>query len=206
MITEMTKEAKDQYPMSEERFWEIVKIADWPNKDHNDVTAEYLKFLFVEEGIQLRRMSGVFFNMLDKVVGQRNPAGGGDDSHSDLLYHIIGLGREQFYAHLNDYSLIEKRGQSRYDSAEGYKESFAYCMPYEDDWEKIDPKKTAEIRTEIDKRKEKQEKAVPLKIQTVLDNITDVLTNADGAFVAEIHNQVCSDKIVYIEDDEWSYA
>jgi hypothetical protein len=68
---------------------------------------------------------------LDDLVGdERNPAGGGDDSHSDLLFHIVGLGKDEFYACLEDYDRIEARGNAPYGSEDGYTESFMYCLPH----------------------------------------------------------------------------
>jgi hypothetical protein len=131
------KGLNDQIIMTEDEFWNLVSYADWPNRDYREVSSEYLHLLSLEEALEFRKIASELKNLLDAFIGtNRNPAGGGDDSHSDLLYHIIGLGRNQFYAHLNDYSLIRARGGAKYGSPEGYEESFCYCMPYHNDYEK----------------------------------------------------------------------
>jgi hypothetical protein len=126
---------KKEYEMTEDRFWELVAEVEWPNMGYYEAKIHYLKTLTEQECKDLRDMAGELWNVVDHFIGDRNPAGGGDDSHSDLCYHIIGLGKEQFYAHMSDYNLLDARGDAPYDSPDGYKESFGYCLPYEEDAE-----------------------------------------------------------------------
>jgi len=42
-----------------------------------------------------------------------------------------------------------------------------------------------------------------LSFQDVIDNISEALAQADGKHVADIHNQICSNEIVYLEDSQW---
>jgi len=137
MKNEFPAELTKQISMTEDNFWSLVAYADWPNKGYDSISAEYLRLLSREECKEFRTIASSLWNILDKAVGvNRNPAGGGDDSHSDLLYHIIGLGRDEFYAHLNNYDLMDARGKAPYDSNDGYKESFSYCIPYDTDYDK----------------------------------------------------------------------
>jgi hypothetical protein len=126
--------------MTEDRFWYIVDKINWEkisqNEKLNSDTAQanvISLFDLDRKGVtDLRAIASHAWNLLDKKVGDRNPAGGGDDSHSDLLYHIIGLGKEEFYACLNEFWRIQKRGEAPYGTPEGYRESFCYVLPYED--------------------------------------------------------------------------
>ena len=44
----------------------------------------------------------------------------------------------------------------------------------------------------------------------IIDNISDTLSQEDGEYIAEIHNQICCQKVVYVGDSVWeerkSYA
>ena len=42
-----------------------------------------------------------------------------------------------------------------------------------------------------------------LSFQDVIDDIANVLEAADGEYVTEIHNQICSDTIIYESDSIW---
>jgi hypothetical protein len=53
---------------------------------------------------------------------------GSDDGFSDVCYHIVGLGKEEFNRCIKDPKLVEKRYNSPYGSYEGYRESFAYMF------------------------------------------------------------------------------
>jgi hypothetical protein len=46
-----------------------------------------------------------------------------DDSLSDAIYHVIGLGQQEYEKVMNNLALLERRAEH-----EGYKESFAYCF------------------------------------------------------------------------------
>jgi len=54
---------------------------------------------------------------------------GSDDTRSDILYHIVGLGREEFMKTLLiPEKALPARNRAKYGSREGYQESFAYCF------------------------------------------------------------------------------
>jgi DNA-directed RNA polymerase subunit RPC12/RpoP len=42
-----------------------------------------------------------------------------------------------------------------------------------------------------------------LTFTDVTDNIVDAMTEMDGKTIAEIHNQICSNKVEYLEDSQW---
>jgi hypothetical protein len=191
--------------LNEDDYWAFVEEVEWPNKGYNDPKLKYLETVNPEVGKKLRKITNALAGVLDRFVGDRNPAQGGDDSNSDLLYHIIGLGKEAFYAHLKDYKLMEARGDAPYDSPEGYKESFSYCIPYENEWD--DPEKAIEeLKDSIERARVAEMKSNSDNLfgfQDLIDNITEALSEADGNYVAGVYNDICSDEVEYVEDSMW---
>ena len=119
---------------SEDKLWELVELAHWPcNVDKTKIM--YLKKLSEEECEQFRKLVSKAFGLLDRTISDNEQIsdnlGVGDDGYSDLIYHIVGLGREQYYKHLNNLKLVEKLANSS-----KYVESFSYCLPYKDDYGK----------------------------------------------------------------------
>lgn len=53
---------------------------------------------------------------------------GSDDGYSDVRYHVVGLGELEFNKVIADPTVLEKRYNATYGTADGYKESFAYCF------------------------------------------------------------------------------
>ena len=125
-----------EYNMTIDKFWEIVEAANWKSdNDYNRIRAWFMENYTLEEALAFRGIIATLFNQLDTFIGpDRNPALGSDDSHSDLLHHIIGCGKAEFEWCLNDYELIKHRGRSDYGSQEGYRESFSYAITYKDDY------------------------------------------------------------------------
>ena len=142
-MSELSKEiAKRKYQMTEDRFWYIVEQINWAklsqskNKLDFEVARANVVSLFNFNYRVVKELRGIYYYawvLLDRFIGQRNPARGSDDSHDDLLAHIIGLGRKEFYACLKDYERIAARGAAPYGTPEGYRESFAYILPSEAD-------------------------------------------------------------------------
>jgi hypothetical protein len=141
-MTELSKAMQGKnIKMTEDRFWYIVDKINWTRLSQSEkldidtAQANVISlFNLNRKGVRdLRSIASIAWKLLDKKVGDRNPAGSGDDSHSDLLYHIIGLGRDEFYANLNEYWRIQKRGEAPYGSPDGYRESFVYVLPCESD-------------------------------------------------------------------------
>jgi len=122
-------------PSEENAFWDLVKLADWPNKDSSKVKIMYRKLLSKEKCKNFRHVVDTAYRILDNELCNHpeisDDLGVGDDGYRDLLYHIVGLGKEQFYKHINNLKLVEKLAN---DSK--YEESFDYCIPYDHDYEK----------------------------------------------------------------------
>ena len=113
----------------EDRFWELVKVANWPKDGYEKPKMKYLKMLSKEEAKEFCSMKAKFYKQLSNVA--RDVDGMGDDGFNDLINHIIGLGKKAYYEALNNVKLVQKRAND-----DDYKESFAYCFPYEDDYGK----------------------------------------------------------------------
>lgn len=200
IITDFQELFEGKYKMTEARFWQLVGLANWPHDGYDGPNAMYLTAMSKDEGIEFRNLVDEAKNVVNEAIGpERNPAQGGDDSHSDFCFHIVGLGKDQFYAHLNDYSLMEARGKAR-----DYRESFGYAVPYKGDWEENDGETKEYSHEDIDAildGKKKDENV--LDYATVIDHISDCLQEADEDFVAHIYNQVCSGNIEEAGDGNW---
>jgi len=194
-MNKFPKDITDKFKMTEDRFWELVAEADWPNQGCNMPRYWYRCHVSKEEANEFRNMYYAVRNLVDKFIGpDRNPAGGGDDSHSDLCAHIVGLGKKQFYAHMNDYSLIEARGKAPYGDPGGYQECFAYCIPYDEDYDKD----AEEINP--DKPEPPPPPTRKLSSDEVINQIAEVLREGDGEFIEDIANRVLVPEVTYKGD------
>lgn len=124
------KDIFKQFNGKEDHFWKLVKLANWPKDGYEKAKIRYLKTLSKYQCSDFRAFVNVAFNALDNSLStQVDEISCGDDSYSDLLHHIIGLGKEEFYRNLKNRNLVQKRAD---DS--DYKESFSYAIPYDHDY------------------------------------------------------------------------
>jgi len=114
--------------MSEDSFWKMVKVANWPTDRYEKVKIRYLKLMNRETCHNFRNTVDNAYIFLDEAVG-KSVSGTGDDGYSDLLSHIIGLGKKEFYRNIKNPKLAQKRVD-----ASNYRESFSYCIPYDTDY------------------------------------------------------------------------
>ena len=147
MMTKLQEAIEDPMRMDENQFWAIIDFANWKeisieggridwDAHKNRIIKRF--GLNHQDVVELRKYISTAWQLLDQKIGNdRNPARGGDDSHGDLISHIIGLGRDEFYASLEDYSRIDNRGAAKYGSKEGYRECFSYIIPYESEMKKV---------------------------------------------------------------------
>jgi len=181
--------------MNESKFWEIVDKADWAKDfDYKRIKNWMSNTMTLKEVESFRQIAGEKWEQLDKLCGNKNPAGGGDDSHSDLLYHVIGLGKDVFEANINDYMLLANRGHEAYGSQDGYKESFLYAIPYKDDYEDFhnanhfptwakSAKKEISDLLEMDKKNDL--KPVSDAFEFVLNALKDLIDGSPDKFVGK---------------------
>jgi len=116
--------------MTRQEFWNQVDEFGWGTK-----TTDYkaIKIYFMKKGTQYTRAFENHFDFLrsnldNKMWQYQNQIGGGDDSWSDLICHVVGLGQKEYEACLENPQLFIDRG-NRLD----YTESFCYGIP--GDWE-----------------------------------------------------------------------
>lgn len=193
-----TKAVFVEVGIDENQFWKLVEMANWPDNGYDEPKMKYLETLTPKVGKQFRSAVDKLWGVLDGFIGDRNPAGGGDDSHSDFCYHIIGLGETDFYAHLENYGLMESRGER-----DDYEESFGYAVPYDSEWDDVEGT-IADLKSCMERKHGKEDlNDSHIYFEDIMDRLGDVLGEADGEFVAEIYNKICSDEIEYVEDSIW---
>jgi len=126
---EVTKLVTSTECMPEDAFWAMVEMVKWPC-DYDKAKIKYLKVMTKDEAMKFRQTKGAAMLILCKVADEIENLGVSDDGYSDLTNHIVGLGKVEFYKHVNNPELIKKLAHSF-----GYKESYAYCIPYESDYD-----------------------------------------------------------------------
>lgn len=117
-----------------ELFWEAVTDIGWGTKttDFRAVEKAILESWDNEFIYSFNRRSTVLYQELAAKVEAYEDlndvsCGCGDDGFSDLIHHVVGLGKEEYEKALADPMLVVKRG-CNYE----YVESFSYCIPHVD--------------------------------------------------------------------------
>lgn len=128
-----------------DNFWSLVNEIGWGTKttDYESVESFLMNKYSWEQCEEFRMIAHNFQNDLYKscfsVVKSL-----GDDSFNDLLYHIVGLGHEEYQKVLKKPSLANERA-IKYD----FKESFIYCFPHKHDYEKKNLSHHTKFATDI---------------------------------------------------------
>jgi len=121
-------------------MWNYIEAADWATNSQKkkgyDITktfflANYTQTLMAEINQFVQSRNGELNMAIEAYEADYGRVGqyGGDDSYSDMIYHAIGLGEAYFNSVvanpklLNDLEIVE---------------SFAYSLPYEDDYQVLD--------------------------------------------------------------------
>ena len=107
----------------------------WPC-DYNRAMQKLISKYSLQEANQIREMVVGFAGKLDKKIRRYKVEipRVGDDGYSDLLRHIVGLGKEEYYKHLKNLQLVVQRAKN-----DDYCECFTYCFPSESDYEIANP-------------------------------------------------------------------
>ncbi len=131
IITDLYEQANP----TDAKFWEIVKNARWTS-DHNyeRIKYQWMRELSPPQAEGLRRKFNKFQSRLDNKLTDI-VHGVGDDSFSDVVAHIIGMGKQAYGAAMKDPSLAQ-----RLIDANEYVENFGYAFPDKDDYNLIEPK------------------------------------------------------------------
>ena len=112
--------------MTEERFWEIVETIGWPETHYDVAKRRFMETYPKETAAAFRGL----FNRFKGELYERAGLTAISDSCDDNLAHIVGLGLTEFRRNMESPHLILER-EERID----YKESFAYCIPFEEDYD-----------------------------------------------------------------------
>ncbi len=122
-------------PKSKDKLmWTIIESLDWDNRSKTENRAyetikmeflhTYTKGIAKEVGEFIGARSKELYDAYDKHEtngGERHGNFGGDDSFSDMMHHVIGMGRKTFEAVMNDMSELDNVK---------YVESFSYAIPH----------------------------------------------------------------------------
>lgn len=124
--------------MTQERFWEIVDELDYKSDLDYDRCAEYLFDTFSKEEIsEFENIFSKFYIELEeemdsqleqKELDYSYVIGKSDDGLSDLLSHIIGIGKNYYDKSMNDVEYLGLHANGAFQSVEGYSESFSYIF------------------------------------------------------------------------------
>ena len=122
---------------SESEFWNLTKVLGWGTRstDYKAMSKYIMRTFTRKESDDLQDVFGKLKDKLSVALDKwsRDESNqlnvGGDDSYSDLLSHIIGMGKQQYNAVLKDPSIA---------NSIRYRESFAYVFPFDDDWDAIE--------------------------------------------------------------------
>lgn len=124
--------------MIDTKFWELVTFVGWPcdtDKAKHKLMQKYTKEELEEASNLARKFAGKLYKLVEeKIEAKGGSLGLGDDSFSDLMRHIVGLGKEEYEKHLKNVKLIQKRADKG-----DYEECFTYCFPHDSDWEMANP-------------------------------------------------------------------
>lgn len=121
--------------MTRDEFWAEVARIGWGTKT-TDTRA--IKIELMRKGPDHCEGMRKHFDAVDSELYQATDMGG-CDSYDDCRRQIIGLGKEEFERVLSSSS-PKAEAQRRYDEGD-YTESFAYCIPYESDYEDLKPER-----------------------------------------------------------------
>lgn len=125
-----------------ENFWNLVDVLNWKEEAHNKkdkhrfgrLKKTFMQRVALEDLESYRKTLNQLYRALEKAIDDHcektgDHLGVSDDSHSDLLHHIIGLGKHLYDKTLKDPSFAVAMAEN-FD----YVESFAYVFPYESDY------------------------------------------------------------------------
>lgn len=118
-------------------MWNYIKRMNWATackkrQGYYDVKNyllhSYSKDIIDELEAFARERVSELIARVDKYDDENNARSGdygGDDSHGDMMYHVIGLGEDKFNEIMADPSKL---------NGMDFTESFNYCFPYRDDY------------------------------------------------------------------------
>ncbi len=128
--------------MTKDKFWELVKSTNWEEESKKDkISFDEMKFnlLLQMSPLELQSFTDHYstaYKEISKVTSlalKDTDAYVSDDSFSDLVSHVVGLGKEKSDDLINNPEFINEMAESN-----SYEESFSYVVPFIGDYEKLD--------------------------------------------------------------------
>jgi len=155
--------------MKTEQFWQMVEKIGWPNMHYDDARYWFMQNYSKEEAEEFLKIFLSCKSTLSKAAGDSFCC----DSWDDATAHIIGLGKEEYDRHIENPHLIFERVETT-----NYRESFAYCIPHSDDYEKLSDAGydllISETQNELQEIEASDEDDIPPKIYRQFPKIMDV--------------------------------
>jgi hypothetical protein len=123
--------------MSESEFWKLTEPYGWGTKTKNykPIKKDLMSKLSPDKADDLNQTFRALTGRLDKALS-KVVEGLGDDGYSDLLAHIVGMGKREYERNLKNPQLANERA-NKYDFAE----SFSYAIPHKEDYASLDVKR-----------------------------------------------------------------
>ena len=198
-LRKIIKEEYQSVKLPEDKFWQIVSTLGWGTEttDYELVKERILKSGLTPDEIDgfgmthkdlHNRLYVVISDWEEDKYQQSTVRGGkpfegiglGDDGFGDLINHIIGLGKEEYYSVTENPRLAKVRA-NKYDFAE----SFAFAIPHVEE---------AEEREELERTPSEQE---------LYDHL--ISYGADSGETLESFHEALIEDGVLSEDDEQGY-
>lgn len=127
--------------MTEERFWAIVEMADWPARQTEDSDRGKIFLMSRLDRGEVHQLRGIYESLSNDLwlaVGNHLKStdqviGVGDDGYGDLVAHVIGLGRAEYEKAMADPQVVVERGRAR-----KFASNFSYILPWPQDYDNTD--------------------------------------------------------------------
>jgi len=169
--------------MEKKKFWEIVESLNWKEASEieklaiDSVKLNLLVTLSPNEVVGFGNYFSEVYRLVEKHVDTALDdcdAYVSDDSFSDLISHIIGLGEDFMNKAFDDYQVIRDLADSG-----DYVESFSYLIPSIEDYEKLNKGHYAELARKYAQETKNLSEAEKLGDQITVDKFLDKVSNYD---------------------------
>lgn len=111
--------------MNETEFWHIVEEILWPQVHYGEAKYRFMRRYPPEVAEEF----GEIFLRKKAELRKAGRVEAVSDGWDDTLAHIVGLGKAEYERNIADPALMYQREESL-----DYTESFAYCIPFRDDY------------------------------------------------------------------------
>jgi len=131
---------KSEAEVTEEFFWNVIEKLNYSSDlDYERVGVELsnnsvcsksqaLKIVDINNHLYNKLEASMDSYIEEEMLDYDDLIGLGDDGLNDLLSHIIGLGKTEYYECLNNIQKLSSHALGKFDTVEGYTESFNYAF------------------------------------------------------------------------------